>query len=573
MRKNYLGIKLTHDAAVALIADGRLEFSIELEKINENPRYSKCQSVEEIEDILHSERVNVDDCEIAIDGWTHGFLKVGEQGLRVAPYHDGDAISSEQHCWGWQTMPVPIMLQGRGRQAYSFTHVESHILGAYAMSPWSKDKLECNVLVWDGGVNPRLYSVCPRLEKNPVVCIGHLHQLYGMMYGVMGYYWGPFKDLTIFARDPTREQLWGRRDWPGKLMAYIAYGTANADLMSELNRNYIYLVNKSERKRMPSGHYQDAVLEHQLCRSVMTNNHLRGLKDEDVLASIHEWLTLMLISGVKRNTQYGERLIFTGGSALNIKWNSALRNCEHIWELFVPPCANDSGNAIGAACALASRSDQWHLEWSPYSGPKFHAGFSHVDRWTKVVCNAKALASIIADSYLPVLCMQGRAEIGPRALGARSILMNPAVNGAKDLLNKIKGREYWRPVAPMVLDSQKTKWFGSGGTDDYYMLFDHVAKDCTVEAAPSVVHLDGTARVQVIKDLGRGVGDTATEGPEFLSCLLRNFMSMTGLPFMCNTSANRNGCGFFPTLYSAMNWAEEVGIKHIYADGNLYERA
>lgn len=154
--------------------------------------------------------------------------------------------------------------------------------------------------------------------------------------------------------------------------------------------------------------------------------------------------------------------------------------------------------------------------------------------------------------------LTGRAEPGPRTLGHHSILA-PAVDPAmKDHLNDVKQREPYRPVAPVCLAHRASEVFAPD-TADPYMLFDHDVRPRWRDRVPAVCHLDGSARIQTV---------TAEQEPTIFA-LLTAYEQLSGVPLLCNTSANPKGSGFVPDVRSAMDWGR---IPQIWSDGRLYER-
>jgi carbamoyltransferase len=144
------------------------------------------------------------------------------------------------------------------------------------------------------------------------------------------------------------------------------------------------------------------------------------------------------------------------------------------------------------------------------------------------------LAETVADSLAAdgvVAWFQGRSEFGPRALGHRSLLAHPGRKSNLERLNHIKGREQFRPVAPMVLAGRAAEIFTGGPLPSPYMLFVHDVTPAWQDRIPAVVHVDGTARVQTV--------DPATE--PLLARMLGAFERRTGLPVVVNTSLNTAG--------------------------------
>jgi carbamoyltransferase len=142
---------------------------------------------------------------------------------------------------------------------------------------------------------------------------------------------------------------------------------------------------------------------------------------------------------------------------------------------------------------------------------------------------AEEVAAILAGNGV-VAWFQGRSEFGPRALGHRSLLANPADAANLHRLNDIKGREQFRPVAPMVLLERAADIF-EGPIPSPYMLFTHRVRERWRARIPAVVHVDGTARIQTVDP---------REEP-LVARMLRAFERHTGLPVVVNTSLNTAG--------------------------------
>ena len=157
----------------------------------------------------------------------------------------------------------------------------------------------------------------------------------------------------------------------------------------------------------------------------------------------------------------------------------------------------------------------------------------------------------------PVIILNGRAELGPRALGSRSIIAAATMPQMKELLNKVKLSGYYRPVSPICLASVAPQIFDPGKPDPY-MLFDHYVREEWVELIPAIVHVDKTARLQTV---------SSSDSP-VLESILKEYYKLSGIPELCNTSANYNGSGFFHDVTSAMQWSK---IDMIWKDGVLYK--
>lgn len=552
-----LGIKLTHDAAVAGIDGNELIFSVEVEKVNNNLRYSKMPEPHGsfIDPIL--KKFNFKPDLYVVDGWKHG--KIGE--MPVCGYHASDSRAPYFDPVSTTHGNSLLKINGVLRPYLSFTHMDSHVIGAYVTSPFSRNKESAVVITWDGGQNPRIHSI-NHARPEPIMYMGPIFELYGIIYGIMGYYFGPYKRLEVITAD-IRDGVkrYGGYDKPGKLMSFLAFGTANGALMEIMDSVYTHIFSTRssflDKGRDARDYNQDGIAEHEFCRQIYHFVQDFSISDADVLASIHEWLGNKLVEGAKRLIPKGKNLCFAGGSALNIKWNSMLRDSGHFASVWVPPFPNDAGSAIGTAAAAMVTEGEWHLNWNVYCGPEIEKG-KKVAGWGVSECNMKQLAELLVygDPLEPVVFLNGRAEAGPRALGNRSIFANANFASNWTRLNIIKDRETFRPVAPICREEEAPQIF-SPGTPDPYMLFDHKVRESFQPLIPAVVHFDKTARLQTVN---------AEQNPAVYE-LLTHVLALSSYPLLCNTSANHNGSGFFPDLESALKWGK---TKYVWCDGKLY---
>ncbi|MFC5833537.1 carbamoyltransferase [Nonomuraea insulae] len=258
----------------------------------------------------------------------------------------------------------------------------------------------------------------------------------------------------------------------------------------------------------------------------------------DLAASVQACLEEVLLDLVRwlHGRSGGRLLCLAGGVALNCVANARLAAegpYDHVW---VQPAAGDAGTALGAALHLTAERGRTAR---PMSGADLGRGWTDAELESWLVRAAMPyerpadLASVVADELAAdrvVAWFQGRSEYGPRALGHRSLLANPAHPGNLERLNEIKGREQFRPVAPMVLAERAAEIF-HGQLPSPYMVFVHRIDEAWRERIPAAVHVDGTARIQTV--------DHADE--PLLARLLARFEERTGLPVLINTSLNTAG--------------------------------
>jgi carbamoyltransferase len=226
-----------------------------------------------------------------------------------------------------------------------------------------------------------------------------------------------------------------------------------------------------------------------------------------------------------------KKLVFMGGCALNSSANTLL------WKLFddvwIMPNPGDAGSSLGAAAALYGR----HINWeTPYLGYDL-GGEYPVDKIIQGIQKNKIVA-----------VATGRAEYGPRALGNRSILADPRDPDIKDKVNLIKQREPFRPFAPVVMEEFASEWFDMKFKSPYMQ---YTVKCLKPEKIPSVVHSDGTSRVQTVnKDQHNGLWNT-----------LNKFYSLTGVPILLNTSLNIKGQPLLNDEIDIIKWEKEYGFS------------
>ena len=543
-----VGVKYTHDSAVALIQGDKLVFSVEGEKINNNVRYKAADDLNFAQEVMFMMGANYplpNKGIISVDGWREPVL-----GLPVAPYagYDADAVKKYQ-----------------GVNYVSYPHVTGHIIGSYVTAPFSGYKVPAAVVTWDGGQVPRLDIVHPDGQ----VKIRHIANLLcfkGYIYGIMGYYAGPFKNELVIngtLKNEIGKPLLHTHGVPGKLMSYIALGKPNRNLVEAAHDIYAdverFFYNNKDDLIDPT---KRGFPEHRFMQKMKFASDVLLLSDADLLATVHQFLEEKLVERIKAIIPPNMPLIFTGGSALNIKWNTALVESGHFNDVWVSPFPNDAGSAIGAAaCVAALENNVWSLNWSAYCGPDLIENGVPAD-WLEADMSPFELGSFIGhNENEAVVTLYGRSEIGPRALGHRSLLMSPVTRQAKSFLNMVKKREDWRPVAPICLYEDAYKAFKLVKADRF-MLYDHVIKNEWKEKIPAIVHIDDTARVQVV----------TKQDSAFVNEVLEGFKSISGFGILCNTSANYNGRGFFPDAMSAATWASENGVNYVWANGILYTK-
>lgn len=274
-------------------------------------------------------------------------------------------------------------------------------------------------------------------------------------------------------------------------------------------------------------------------------------------------------------------LCLAGGCALNTVANSELiKRSPFSVPIVIPPHCSDAGLGLGALYLYTIENDcQAEIT---FKGGTVNPGIARPGRiYSSEDCQRAvnrvypqlardtsldslgALAGALAGGAV-IGFFNGPSEIGPRALGGRSILADPRDGRVREVINRrFKGREPFRPLAPMVLAEEFDSYFQSAAHADPFMLKVADAKPRCLREAPAIVHADGTARVQVV----------GPDGDPVLRHLLYNFKELTGLPMLLNTSFNRRGEPIVESPADAVDSCLGMELDGLYLDGAFYRRA
>lgn len=275
---------------------------------------------------------------------------------------------------------------------------------------------------------------------------------------------------------------------------------------------------------------------------VRMSNQLRNFKREDIAATAQRRLEEVITELIKRAIEKTElsRVVLSGGVFANVKLNQQISKLEHLEEIYVFPAMGDEGLALGAALFAAAKNNSikpFRFQ-DLYFGPEYsddeieteltHSGLKY-QRYSDSEL-AKKASSLLAEGKI-VAVFRGRMEFGPRALGHRSILYQTTDRTVNDWLNKRLKRTEFMPFAPVTLQEEASRCYKNFSCCNYTAQFMTITMDClgfTKEVSPAVVHLDGTARPQLI----------TRESEPFYYEILRNYFETTGIPSLINTSFN-----------------------------------
>lgn len=516
--RSFLALKPGHDGAVAHILDGRLDFSIEAEK--DSFLRHDWLGPEAFLDTLA--RLDAAPDAVCVSGWSKGFNEF-EWALGAGYFGAGeDGIVTRR-----------TRMLGRDVRYFSSSHERSHIWSAYALSPYPQGEPVC-CLVWEGVIG-RFYEVGADLG---VTALPTVLDSPGYRYA-----------FVYALADPTfaDDERYPRLNDAGKLMALAAFhdGTPPTDEDAALIADILTApdVSQSLKKARFAGraHYNAGVRDP---RFVNFAHHFQ----QALFERFHRF--------AREHLSPGRALLIAGGCGLNCDWNAAWRDCGLFRDVFVPPCANDTGSALGTAVdAMRHFTGGAKLDWNVYAGQAFEDDLDTAPGVRISAYDPVIVARLLAEGRI-IAHADGRAEMGPRALGNRSIFASPLIAGSLDRLNRIKRREAYRPIAPIVTEDYAPRVFAPGRPSPYMLFFDRLRTD----ALPAVTHVDGSARIQTV---------SASDNPR-VHTLLRAVQARTGHAVLCNTSLNFLGRGFINRTSDLLRYARDFGLDGFVAGDRLF---
>jgi len=339
---------------------------------------------------------------------------------------------------------------------------------------------------------------------------------------------------------------------PGKLMGYAALGNYNEEIDFWLRQN-----NWFEKIWENSSLFFEKVKSDfgiELKSFDQRNTFL-----QDIAATIQELFmreTLLKLDDLYTLTGC-KNLYYTGGCALNIHTNSAIIESRLFDKVFIPPCPDDTGLALGAAAF-----GEWKKEHTITKSTAFLNNWGIEDYSTDYTSEDINLAAqLLVEGKVLGIC-NGYGEAGPRALGNRSLLALPTMALANKVSIEHKQREWYRPVAPVMLEKNGCYFTGMKKMHPLtrYMLLDLKIPEDKQQEMPGVIHSNGTARIQTL---------FSKEDNPYLFDLLTLLDEKFGVKALINTSFNAKGEPIVHTEADAMKAAREMGIDAVVVNGQV----
>lgn len=399
-----------------------------------------------------------------------------------------------------------------GRPVECVDHHVAHAASVYFTSGWD----DCYVVTIDGWSTDGSNALCwchdgviDVLSRSPII-------------DSVGYFYGSITKYLGFT--PERHE--------GKVLGLSARGDRDA-----CYETLGAMIGFDEQARSFRGFMERGVYVPYF-QNPWLAQHLNGARPEDVSAAAQRVLEEVVLEYVERLVPPGSRLGFAGGVAANVRLNQKILSLPNIQELYVYPHMGDGGLAAGAALFVSAQKrvlQPYRLE-HVYFGPAFSDDeiepvlIEHALRYERCADIGGAVAALLAEGHVAAR-FAGAMEYGPRALGNRSILCRPDDPSVNDWLNRDLRRTEFMPFAPVTLAEAARDCYVIEKNAMDPARFMTITCDCTPKmraASPGVVHVDGTARPQLIR---------RAQNPDYYR-IVEQYRARTGNPSLINTSFN-----------------------------------
>ena len=333
-------------------------------------------------------------------------------------------------------------------------------------------------------------------------------------------------------------------DLAGKVMGAQAYGDIKEDYIKSIDIENI------------GSNYQD------LFYSIPWNNQIpansTGFCDfenqnfRDWLSTVHRIMELETLYFFHKYANHTDKIIYSGGCAQNVVCNETL--ISNFSNLMIPPHSYDGGLSLGAIEFLRILRNE-----APFSKNGFPYWQNDNESEDLSLQTIKNTAKLLAEGKI-VGWFQGRSAVGPRALGNRSILMNPTIKDGKNIINRrVKHRESWRPYGASIDLKYAPEWFNIIEESPFMLRSVEVNPD-RKKIIPAVTHVDGTCRIQTVN---------STDNVTFLE-LINEFNDITGIPLLLNTSLNGGGQPIYSSREQCLSLLRNADLDVVVIGNSTY---
>lgn len=559
-----LGINLSHDRSAALVIDGEVVVAVEEERLDGIKhsegflvqgyfeRLTKVIPVKAIAYCLRHAGLSIDECDAIVGNRPLGDGAV-RRILRDLPIKHPDRVHA---------LPAPSHHLAHAATTFHTSGFDSAaiLVVDQAGSRDSTGRIEKHSVFRGSGAHIEPVAATTYPADYTDLSLGLFYDFFTVRLGFITRYGTP--DFGVFECGGYPEA--------GKTMGLAPYGRPRPDWGNWLRYDGLDIGASQkdleqiwEEIRATDGHDYDPAdplrWQHPFAEDV-------AWKVQDELERAMVWL-----AGQARELVPSDRLCLAGGITLNSVANQKIKEAGAFEEVYVPAPTGDSGNAIGVALwgyhnllgrpARPSRLVSAALGHR-YADTEVDAAIGYFGNAVHVESiDPAGVARLIGEGHV-VAWVEGGSEIGPRALGHRSILADPRREDMRDYLNVVvKHREEFRPYAPSVMAEHSADWFDFDGPSPF-MLFVPPVRPERRDQVPAITHIDGTARLQTV--------DAADE-PSY-HAVISAFHALTGVPLVLNTSYNDNGQPIVETPCDAIQTFLRTEIDFLVLEGRLLSK-
>jgi carbamoyltransferase len=526
-----LGLHYGHHGSVCVIRDGKLIGAISSERLSRH-KFSHGVTNKDLDYLFGYLGITHNDIDyIGLSDWNKDFC-----------FHQMEVFQGNEkidclwnRVYDNECLELDINFRGKNVKGYYIGHQLCHAASAFYTSPFEE---AYSFSLDASGANNKNNSLIAYGKGKKLTSLHCPGLMIGVAYGYFTEYLG------------VGHQLFKA----GSTMAVAAYGKVIPRVMDNLD-SYV-----------KACFYPDDQDYHQWYLNLWTDLHgspevfpwcqFDFEKGRDIAATIQLLFEQSILHCVRNiGPMTTKNLCLSGGSMLNCVTNSRILKETQFRNVHLFPGCGDDGGAVGSALYVAH-----HIlgeERPEYSDSEIC--FLGPDKPMEGDINYGHIARKIAEGKVVAWC-NGRAEFGPRALGNRSILADPRNHDNRERINsKIKNREWFRPLAPVILEKELNNWFDFD-VKSPFMLFTAPVK--RPDIIPEINHMDGSARIQTVNE----------ETNFHYNRLVEEFNEITGVPILLNTSFNGNGEPMVESTQDAVNFFNLGTVDIMVLDGKIHER-
>ncbi|MFA7689102.1 MAG: carbamoyltransferase C-terminal domain-containing protein [Bacilli bacterium] len=530
-----------HDGGASIISNGKLLLSIEEERLSRLRHAYDSLPLKSIKEALRITKIKLDEIDRICIGWNYPslFKMIGKKFITKK-----------------EMSKCLFNTDKYADKIFYINHHEAHAYSAFYPSNYE----EALVLVIDGQgevMGTSIYKANRHQKKMGLlyetpVSLGYFYSAISEHIGFKNGEEGKTMGLASYGRplyiDKLREII--NIDNNGNLNCLISIKKVNKDEEEETIEKWHEYLEKILPRR------KGKIIE--VNKTIMPYANLAS-SAQKLLEEILTKLVTIYYKKTKLN-----KIAIAGGVGLNCPSSTAIEELPFIESVFVQPAANDGGISLGAAIKGAiDLNDEVSIEMIPYLGPEYSSLeiLKVLNKYTYSIKKYKNIEKKIARLLYEgkiIGNFQGRLELGPRALGNRSLLADPRKYEMLVKMNNLKGREVWRPLAPAVL-YDKQKEFFSSDTFSPFMI-----KNCLVlkekrNLLQAITHVDNTARIQSV---------TMKYNKRFYNTI-KEFYKLSSVPVLINTSFNVRGEPIVCTPKEAIESAIKMNLDYLAIEDYL----